>query len=336
MTEGFVHPDVAALLELQTDDAEIYSIERSLADLAPRVEALAKARERGLATLVQARHELDLEERRYRELQSRVAQHRQLHERHQAQLDLISNARQATAAMAQLDQARRMIADVERELDAMSRRVSEMRRTVEERERAVQALEREQEAARASLESDRAALEQRLREAQERRDFARILVGTTARLYGELEGHLGDPLKERIIGRFDAGADWESPQDVREKVEPHLQMDETHREADALAKAAHPGVRGLAQTLPALYERRVDTLLVEPGLEHPGVVCPRCRWAAAEERGACPVDGETMVPHPNLVEWAVGRAIEGDATVMPLRRHNDLADYDGVGAVLRF
>ena len=165
-----MHPDVAALLELQTDDAEIYAIERGMADLGPRVAALAAARDRELAAASQARRELDLEERRYRELQSRIQQHRQLHERHQAQLDTISNARQASAAMAQLDQSRRMIADVERELDSMARRVADLRHTVEERERAVQALEREQEAARASLESDRAALEARLREARERRE----------------------------------------------------------------------------------------------------------------------------------------------------------------------
>lgn len=170
MNGGFVHPDVAALLELQSDDAEIYSIERGLSELTPRLDALAVARDREVAAVSHARHELDLEERRYRELQTRVAQHRQLHERHQAQLDTISNARQASAAMAQLDQARRMVSDVERELDIMGRRVAEMRRTVDERERAVQALEREQEAARATLESDRSSLEERLRDAKERRD----------------------------------------------------------------------------------------------------------------------------------------------------------------------
>ena len=165
-----MHPDVAALLELQAEDGEIYTIERGLADLAPRLSALAAARDRELAAVQHVRHELDLEERRYRDLQSRVSQHRQLHEKHQAQLDTISNARQATAAMAQLDQARRMVSDVERELDVISRRVSEMRRNVDERERAVQELEREQESARASLESDRAALEGRLREIQAKRE----------------------------------------------------------------------------------------------------------------------------------------------------------------------
>jgi predicted nucleic acid-binding Zn-ribbon protein len=165
-----VHPDVAALLELQTDDAEIYTIERGLADLAPRLTSLAAARDREVAAAHHARQELELEERRYRDLQSRVSQHRQLHEKHQAQVDTISNARQASAAMAQLDQSRRMISDVERELDVMGRRVSELRRTVDDRERAVQVLEKEQEAARASLEADRSALEAKLQAAHARRD----------------------------------------------------------------------------------------------------------------------------------------------------------------------
>lgn len=195
-----MHPDVAALLELQKDDAEIYAIERGLADLAPRVSALAAARDREVAAVQQARHDLDLEERRYRELQARVGQHRQLHEKHQAQLDTISNARQASAAMAQLDQARKMISDVERELDGMTRRVSEMRRTVEERERAVQALEREQESARASLESDRAALESRLREAQARRErraqsVSRTLLSRYDRIRTRKREHTLVPLR---------------------------------------------------------------------------------------------------------------------------------------------
>lgn len=175
-----------------------------------------------------------------------------------------------------------------------------------------------------------------LQQTAERRGYSRIFIGTTERLFAELEGHLPEHLKERIAGRFDAGADWEAPQDVLEKLQPLLFEVETATEADALAKAAHPGVRGLANTLPALYERRVETLLIEPGLEHPGVVCPKCRWAMAEERGTCPVDGTEMAPEPNLVEWAVGLALEQDAAVLPIRRHNDLSEHDGIGASLRF
>ena len=175
-----------------------------------------------------------------------------------------------------------------------------------------------------------------LMDAADRHRYKRIFVGATERHFSEFVKMLEQHTREAVIGRFDAGADWENPQSLREKLQPLLIIDETHREREALDKVPVNGTRGLGPTLPALYERRVDTLLMEPGLVHPGVICPRCRWAAAEERGECPVDGETMVPHPNLAEWAVERAVEGDAHVLPLRRHNDLSDHDGMAAVLRF
>ena len=177
----------------------------------------------------------------------------------------------------------------------------------------------------------------RMLEAADRdRSYRQIFVGTTERHFSAFTGALSEPLRRRITGRFDAGADWESPRDIRAKVEPLLQIEETHREREALDAVGANGVRGIVDVLPALYERRVATLLLEPGLEHPGVVCPKCRWALAEERGNCPVDGETMAPHPNLAEWAVELAVEQDAEVLPVRRHDDLADHGGIAAALRF
>jgi peptide chain release factor subunit 1 len=175
-----------------------------------------------------------------------------------------------------------------------------------------------------------------LEDADRDRSYKRIFVGATERHFSAFTDALSQPLRERITGRFDAGADWESVSDVRDRLEPLLQVDETHREREALDAVGANGVRGIVDVLPALYERRVGTLLLEPGLEHPGVVCPRCRWALAEERGMCPVDGETMVEHPNLVEWAVEVAVEQDAEVLPVRRHDDLADHGGIAAALRF
>jgi peptide subunit release factor 1 (eRF1) len=173
-----------------------------------------------------------------------------------------------------------------------------------------------------------------LRERDDAQRYEKVFVGTTQHMYTEFTPLLSQQLAERVLGRFDIDADGASPTEVREKVEPLLQREETHHERAALDE--RPNTRGLADTLPALYERRVKTLLLEPGLEHPGAVCPQCRWAIAEESGTCPVDGTPMEPHPNLVEWAVEFAVEGDAEVLVLRHHNDLEDADGIGAALRF
>jgi len=121
---------------------------------------------------------------------------------------------------------------------------------------------------------------------------------------------------------------------ARDPAPPFDRLPKAQREA--LDAAGANGVRGLPDTLPALDERRVGTLLLEPGVERPGVVCPRCRWASADELRSCPVDGEAMQEHPNLIEWAVELAVEQDAQVLSLRHHNDLAEHDGIAAALRF
>lgn len=164
-----VHPDVAALLDLQSDDAQVYVVERQLAELTPRLTAIEAERAREEQALMRAREALEREEQRHSDLRHRIAQHRDVQDKHQAQLDAISNMRQATAAMAQLEHSRRMIADAERDVEIMGRRLAEQRKNVEEREQALRELTERNDETRAALESERAALDARLREAMARR-----------------------------------------------------------------------------------------------------------------------------------------------------------------------
>ena len=165
-----VHPDVAALLDLQRDDAEVYAVERQLAELAPRIKALEAEREREEQALARAREAADREETRHNELRARIAEHREVQERNQAHLDSIANMKQATAAMAQMEHSRRMIAEAERDVEIMGRRVGEQRRSIAEREQALAELVERNAGARAELDAQRAALDARVKEAVARRD----------------------------------------------------------------------------------------------------------------------------------------------------------------------
>jgi len=157
-----VHPDVEALLSVQSDDQQIFAIEAKIAELHPRIEKLARERDRELAALAQARQSLESEERRRRDMDTRLAHHRQLQERSQAQLNTITSQREATAAMAQAEQTRRMVQDSERDLETLDHRIAELQRAVAEREQAVAVLEQTQAEARASLDADRQRLEAEL------------------------------------------------------------------------------------------------------------------------------------------------------------------------------
>jgi peptide subunit release factor 1 (eRF1) len=169
-----------------------------------------------------------------------------------------------------------------------------------------------------------------------RRRYRRIYVGTTSVLFSELERHVDQQTRQRIVGRFDAGADWESPADIYARVQPLLEQDEIREEREALEHLPLAGVRGFRDTLQALYERRVRILLLAPAVERPGVVCPRCRWAEPEGRATCPVDGVEMRPHPNLAEWAVESAVEQVAEIVIVRHHDELRETEGIAAVRRF
>ena len=157
-----MHPDVAALLAVQADDIEIHGFEERLAALMPRLEAIVKEQERAAGALDQARQAVDAEERRLRDVRGRLDQFRQLEERNQAQLNAVTSAREATAATAQLDQARRMIGEAQRELDGISHRVTDLRHGVTERDHALRDIEREQKEVRASLDADRASIDAEL------------------------------------------------------------------------------------------------------------------------------------------------------------------------------
>jgi hypothetical protein len=122
--------EVEALLALQEDDTKIAELEDRLRSLEPRMAALDRKREAAAAAVNRSRAAVEVEERRQRELQGKVAQHKAMQEKNLAQLDAVKRLKEATAAMAQVEYARSIIAEDESELASLSRGLTEMRSTV--------------------------------------------------------------------------------------------------------------------------------------------------------------------------------------------------------------
>jgi len=165
-----VNPDVAALLAVQEDDLRTYDLEDRLDALAPRLGALEKDRKRAEDAQAQAKQQVEGEEQRQREVQDRLRQHREMRDKSEALLGQVTSPREAAAAMAQIDQAKRFIADEERDVDTLSHRLTELRKSVIEGEKAVKEIERVQHETRASLDADRAALQKELTDVQAQRN----------------------------------------------------------------------------------------------------------------------------------------------------------------------
>jgi predicted nucleic acid-binding Zn-ribbon protein len=151
--------DVEVLLALQADDTEINELESRLRALEPRMTALDRKRETALSALARARGAVESEERRQRDLNTKVAAHKQMQERNLAQLDAVKRLKEATAAMAQVESARRIIAEDESELQTISRRLTELRSSVGNHELATARgeIDAEREEIKSSLELARRA-----------------------------------------------------------------------------------------------------------------------------------------------------------------------------------
>ena len=109
-----MHQDVTGLLAVQLDDAEIFRLEDLLAALAPRLRALAADTLKAEEALASARAAVETEHKRQTDLQFRITQHRELVKRNEAVFQLRHLApRSCVAASAQVEQARRMLADDE-------------------------------------------------------------------------------------------------------------------------------------------------------------------------------------------------------------------------------
>ena len=158
--------DVDALLALQSDDAHIRELEEQLDALDPELANLDQKRERAAGAVVRAQGAVESEERRHRELQARLAQHRQLQDRNLAQLDEVKRLKEATAAMAQVETTKRMMAEDESELLACTRRLAELKEAVLSSTKVLTDTEAEQETARSELGAKKEALNEKLASAR--------------------------------------------------------------------------------------------------------------------------------------------------------------------------
>ena len=182
--------EVEALLALQVDDLKIREIEDQIRALDPQLAEFDRKREQAAAALTRAQAAVQAEEKKQRELQSRLSQHKALQERNLHQLDDVKRLREATAATAQVEATRRLMAEDESEIAILGRRISEMNAAVVQSKQSLVSLEEQQKAARPEIEARRAELQTQLTAAKRDRDgragsVSRPMLGKSDRIRGK-------------------------------------------------------------------------------------------------------------------------------------------------------
>jgi predicted nucleic acid-binding Zn-ribbon protein len=113
-----------------------------------------------------------------------------MQERNLHQLEDVKRMREATAATAQVESTRRLMAEDEGELAILGRRIADMNATIAASKQALAAVEEEQQAARPEIESKRSALLSELDDARKDRNgkavsVSRPMLGKYDRIRGK-------------------------------------------------------------------------------------------------------------------------------------------------------
>jgi uncharacterized protein len=185
-----MHPDVRALLDLQEDDITIAQLETRLRSLEPRLRELDTKRAAAVASAAQSRSAIEREEKRRSEIHTRLSAHKELQERNIGQLDSVRKMKEATAAMAQVEVTRKIIAEEEAEYATIGRRLNELKATAEQQASALAKMDQEQAATRAQLDEERVSITGELESARAQRQtkaskIGRALLGKYDRIRGK-------------------------------------------------------------------------------------------------------------------------------------------------------
>jgi len=177
-------------------------------------------------------------------------------------------------------------------------------------------------------------------EAWKQHPFDHLVLSAGPEVSNEIENDLHSYLKERIAARVNLPAN--SPEsaivaaalEVEERLEREREAAMVER-LRAAAASGRAGVTGLAPTLAAVNERRIDTLVVSDGYEAEGWRCDGCGHLAAKGPSCVTCKGE-MRKVDDVIEEAVEAALLQSCHVEMCVDNADLDVAGRIGALLRF
>ena len=175
--------------------------------------------------------------------------------------------------------------------------------------------------------------------------FDRLVIVGAERATKEFEALLPEGLRRRLIGKLTADFKQESDNEILDRARALREEDERATELALvgrireLADADGRGTLGIDETLQALTEGRVDTLVVAEGATKAGTACLNCDYFAAQRFSQCPACAQSDVEElPDVFEQAIEYAITNGShvNVAFAGGREMLLSRGGIGALLRY
>lgn len=182
----------------------------------------------------------------------------------------------------------------------------------------------------------------------QREPFSRLILGGPAEDVARFTESLHNDLRPALMDeRLDVDVETARLADVRDALAPVLDRaadtgtDAALAELEERLGAGGRAARGADDTLQALNERRVETLVLAHNFAGEGARCPGCGLLYPAGTQSCPADGQTTTPVTDLREAAVEAAVLQDASVLVIGEGSDpppraLQRAGGIAALLRF
>jgi peptide subunit release factor 1 (eRF1) len=172
-------------------------------------------------------------------------------------------------------------------------------------------------------------------------NIRRILIGGTDENTAMFRGMLPKSWQSLVVGTFPMSMTASAEEVLAKAMEIGKRAEARQEEAmlEKLITAASKGrggVMGLDNTLGALHEGRVQTLLIREGYRAPGYRCRGCGHVTAQELESCPYCGGAFEQIPDAVEEAVHKVMRSGGEVEVLQHPSQVRGFDNIGALLRY
>jgi peptide chain release factor subunit 1 len=175
----------------------------------------------------------------------------------------------------------------------------------------------------------------------EQKRIRRILIGGSDHNVALFQSQLPKSWQSLVVGTFSISMNashtevlsraFEVGQKAEQKRESHL--------VDSLITSAAKGsgaVVGLGDTLAAVNNAQVKTLVLLPAYQVPGYRCTGCGFLVTKSKGSCAGCGGAVETVPDLVSMAVGSVLSHGGDIETIRESEPFRQAGEIGAFLRY
>jgi peptide chain release factor subunit 1 len=169
----------------------------------------------------------------------------------------------------------------------------------------------------------------------------RVLIGGTQDNVALFRSLLPKSWQSLVVGTFSMSMN-ATASEVLERAMQIGQEAEEKREAQLVEVVITNAAKGkgavvqLDDTLKAVHEGRVQTLLYQDGFRAAGYRCQSCGFISAVELETCPYCGGVCEQIPDVVDLAVRKVMQSGGDVEVLHQGAGASRLDEIGAILRY